>query len=100
MTRHVDEGHQQHSPRDAVTVPTPRRDVDEPDEVERDGGDPSCWAHLLCPHCGAVSLDETASCDCVRPIEVDVEANLAGPAAPRGRVAVNGPLERGARPGA
>lgn len=76
MTRHVDEGHQQDLPRDGVIAPTSRRDGDELDEAGGDGGDPSCWAHLLCPDCGAVTLDGTASCDCVRSVDEDVDANL------------------------
>jgi hypothetical protein len=27
------------------------------DETEDAGGDPACWAHLLCPECGAMLVD-------------------------------------------
>jgi hypothetical protein len=27
------------------------------DEAERGGGDPACWAHLVCPECGAIETD-------------------------------------------
>ncbi len=30
----------------------------DPGEDERtDGGDPACWAHLVCPDCGAVETE-------------------------------------------
>jgi hypothetical protein len=35
------------------------------DEPEDAGGDPACWAHLLCPECGAVLVDDVAhAADC------------------------------------
>ncbi|MDA8316804.1 MAG: hypothetical protein M0010_16775 [Actinomycetota bacterium] len=27
------------------------------EEAERGGGDPACWAHLVCPECGAIETD-------------------------------------------
>lgn len=29
-------------------------ELEEPDEVEAAGGDPACWAGLVCPDCGSV----------------------------------------------
>jgi hypothetical protein len=41
----------------------------EPEATERvDGGDPACWAHLICPDCGAVETDGyRAGCRFERP---------------------------------
>jgi hypothetical protein len=30
---------------------------DEPTEGVAEAGDPACWAHLVCPECGAVVSD-------------------------------------------
>jgi hypothetical protein len=27
------------------------------DEARRGGGDPACWAHLVCPECGAIEAE-------------------------------------------
>ncbi len=29
--------------------------------AEQEGGDPACWAHLICPQCGAPTGDVHAS---------------------------------------
>ena len=58
---------------DAVTMDQPPRDREDaadaalpvaglrmvvPDEEDdAPGGDPVCWAHLLCPECGAVTTE-------------------------------------------
>jgi hypothetical protein len=39
--------------------------VSDEDRPEETGGDPACWAHLLCPECGAV-LDEPQAEVCPR----------------------------------
>jgi hypothetical protein len=28
-----------------------------PDDEREEGGDPVCWAHLVCPDCGAVTSE-------------------------------------------
>jgi hypothetical protein len=30
---------------------------DEAEEVREEGGDPACWAGLVCPECGAVTTE-------------------------------------------
>ena len=56
------------------------------DAAERDeGGDPVCWAHLVCPDCGAISSEgHRAGCQlaeqAVHPARPDDQAlGLAGP---------------------
>ena len=43
------------------------------DPDETGGGDPVCWAHLLCPECGAVpdgpDDDHCARCGAEFPVE-------------------------------
>ena len=56
---------------DDATAITPA--VEEPPVEE--GGDPACWASLLCPNCGAVPDSQTATvCQrCGEPYPVDDE---------------------------
>ena len=35
----------------------PMRDEPVADLADEEGGDPVCWAHLVCPECGAVTTE-------------------------------------------
>ncbi len=37
---------------EAVSVPDP---PDDPEDEDETGGDLVCWAHLVCPECGAMT---------------------------------------------
>ena len=55
-TEAVSARRQGHDERPALGLPS----IDEPGERTEDGthgGDPACWAHLVCPECGAVESD-------------------------------------------
>ncbi len=39
---------------DTVADPPPAVDEDAPTVRPDEGGDRACWAHLVCPECGAV----------------------------------------------
>ena len=34
--------------------------TDSPDDEPEVGGDPACWAHLVCPECGRFAEDDSA----------------------------------------
>jgi hypothetical protein len=53
--------------------------VDERAEDAAEGGDPVCWAHLVCPECGAVESEgHRAECSAMSAQE---PAQAPGPAA-------------------
>ena len=45
------------SRRSRIGTPLPCRLCDQPEETA--GGDPACWAGLICPECGGVAGDGT-----------------------------------------
>jgi len=52
----------------------------EPAETERAiGGDPACWAHLVCPDCGAIETGRhRAGCRLEDPGSSDAEVGIEG----------------------
>lgn len=42
---------------DAVTSRVPFTDENTPGRERAEGGEPVCWAHLVCPECGAITTE-------------------------------------------
>jgi len=47
----------------------PTRDEPVADLAEEEGGDPVCWAHLVCPECGAITSEgHREGCESAREV--------------------------------